>query len=102
MLLGGRGARVCVAGQQVDVYAYESAPDRVAAAARIDATDPSKVGTAIVEWAGNPRFWQRDRLIVLYLGSDPAVEGRITSVLGEPFARGWGPAWDPGPSAYAC
>ncbi len=90
--LGGRGVLLCVAGQQVRVYVYETAEERAAVAARQDPRDPSNVGTAMVEWAGSPRFWQRDRLIVLYLGSDPAVEAGLTSLLGEPFASGAGRA----------
>lgn len=98
--LGGRGVRLCVAGQQVSVYLYEIEEERVAAATTIDPQDPSHVGRAIIEWAGNPRFWQRDRIIVLYLGGDPAVEAGITSVLGSPFARGQGRGM--GPDTYAC
>lgn len=88
--LGGKGVRLCVAGQEVSVYVYETAAERAAVAARIDPNDPSKLGTSIVEWVGNPRFWEMDRLIVLYLGSDPVVESGITSILGPPFARGRG------------
>lgn len=98
--LGGLGTLVCLEGQKVRIYEYEAQSDRAAAAAGIDAADPSHVGTAIVEWAGNQRFWQRDRVIVLYLGSDPAVEARITAVLGPPFARGQGR--DPGPDQAGC
>lgn len=50
--------------------------------------------------AGNPKFWQRGRILVLYLGNDPAVEGDINTVLGQPFARGQGLA--PGPDLSAC
>lgn len=100
MPLGGLGARVCVDGQTVRIYEFEAESERAAAAAGIDPADPSHVGTAIVEWAGNPRFWQWDRVIVLYLGSDHAVEARITSVLGPPFARGQGR--DPGPDRDDC
>lgn len=98
--LGGRGVRLCVAGQQVSLYVYPTAQDRAVASARIDPNDPSNLGIAMVEWAGNPRFWQRDRIIVLYLGSDAAVEVGITSVLGPPFARGRGRP--PGPDRNAC
>lgn len=98
--LGGRGVRLCVAGQQVSVYLYETDEQRAAVTATIDPQDPSNVGRAIIEWAGNPRLWLRDRIIVLYLGGDPAVEAGITSVLGPPFARGQGR--DPGPAAHAC
>ena len=98
--LGGRGVRLCVAGQQVSVYVYETADGRAAVAGRIDPTDPSNLGTTIIEWAGNPTFWQLDRLIVLYLGRDPAVKASLTSILGQPFASGQGR--DPGPDRHAC
>lgn len=98
--LGGRGVVLCVAGQQVRVYEYEADAERAAVTARIDPTDPSNLGTTIIEWAGNPTFWQRDRIMVLYLGSDPAVEAAVTTVLGQPFARGQGR--DPGPDRHAC
>lgn len=98
--LGGRGVRLCVAGQEVRVYLYATEQEREAVSSRVDPDDPSNVGTAMVSWAGNPRFWHRGRIIVLYLGDDPAVEAGITSVLGQPFARGRGRA--PGPGASDC
>ena len=98
--LGGQGIGLCVAGQQVSVYVYPTPEDREAVASRIDPTDPSNLGTTIVEWAGNPKFWQADRILVLYLGSDPAVESGISSILGQPFARGQGR--DPGPDRHSC
>ena len=98
--LSGQGIGLCVAGQQVSVYVYRTPQEREAVAGRIDPTDPSNLGTSIVEWAGNPKFWQADRIIVLYLGNDPAVESGISSVLGQPFARGQGR--DPGPARHSC
>lgn len=98
--LGGRGVRLCVAGQEVRVYLYATEQERAADSSRIDPNDPSNLGTAMVSWVGNPRFWQRGRIIVLYLADDPAVEALITSVLGQPFARGRGRA--PGPDANDC
>ena len=98
--LGGRGVRLCVDGQQVSVYESNTEAERADTAARIDPTDPSNLGTTIIEWAGNPRFWQRDRIVVLYLGGDPAVESRITIIIGQPFARGQGR--NPGPDRHAC
>jgi hypothetical protein len=98
--LGGQGIGLCVAGQQVSVYVYPTLEDREAVASRIDPTDPSNLGTSIVEWAGNPKFWQADRILVLYLGSDAAVESGISAILGQPFARGQGR--DPGPDRHSC
>jgi hypothetical protein len=88
--LTGQGVVLCVAGEPVRLYAFASAAERAQTASRIDPTDPSKVGTSIVEWIGNPRFWQRDRILVLYLGRNAATETLLRSVLGEPFAKGVG------------
>lgn len=98
--LGGRGVSLCVAGQEVRVYVFATPEEQQAVAARIDPRDPSNLGTSMVAWAGDPKFWQADRIIVLYLGEQPAVEAGITSVLGQPFARGLGR--DPGPNRHAC
>jgi hypothetical protein len=98
--LSGQAALMCVNGQEVRVYSYPSDQERAAAASRIDPTDPSNVGTAIIDWAGNPRFWQRDRIVVLYLGRDQATEALLTTILGPPFARGLGR--DPGPRGLDC
>lgn len=81
------------------VYVYPTPEEREAVAARIDPTDPSNLATPIVEWAGSPKFWQADRIIVLYLGSEPGVEAGLISVLGQPFARGQGR--DPGPNRHS-
>lgn len=98
--LGGRGLSLCIDGQRVRVYVYQTERQREAASSRIDPADPTHIGTAIIEWAGSPKFWQRERLMVLYLGTAPAVEASLTSVLGQPFARGQGR--DPGPAHHAC
>lgn len=88
--IGGQGAGLCVAGQSMNVYVFPTIEQRQAAAVRIDPNDPSKIANAIVEWSGNPKFWQAGRLIVLYLGSDASVEAGLTGLLGQPFARGQG------------
>lgn len=98
--LGGRGASLCVDGQQVSLYLFPTSEERAAATSRINPTDPSDLGTAMVSWAGNPKFWQSGRVVALYLGSDPAVEAGLTSVFGQPFARGQGR--DPGPGGHDC
>jgi len=86
--LPGQGVLLCVGREVVRVYVFTTEQARLAAAASIDPTDPSHVGTSIVEWTGNPRFWQRDRILFLYLGTDAPTEALLTSVMGPPFARG--------------
>lgn len=72
------------------MYTYETDDEVAAAVSQINPTDPSQVGTSMVSWAGAPRFWRADRMIVLYLGDSPAIELGLTSVLGDPFAEGKG------------
>lgn len=95
-----RFGRLCVNGQLVDVYVYDRASARAADAALIDPDDPSHIGLANVAWQGRARFWQRDRLIVLYLGGDATTEQLLSAVLGQPFARSRAP--DPGVFDAAC
>lgn len=99
--LPGQGVLLCVGREEVRVYVFPTDEARMAAAAGIDRTDPSHVGTSIVEWTGNPRFWQRDRILVLYLGTDAPTEALLTSALGPPFARGLGGGLG-GPRISAC
>jgi hypothetical protein len=99
--LPGQGVLLCVGHEEVRVYAFATEQARLAAAGSIDPTDPSHVGTSIVEWTGNPRFWQRDRILVLYLGTDASTDALLTSVMGPPFARGVGRGLG-GPRVSAC
>lgn len=84
------GRTICVSGEPVSVYIFGTPQEAAAVAARIDPDDPANLGTMIIEWAGTPRFWIRDRILVLYLGADESVENGLVAVLGEPFARGEG------------
>ena len=88
--VGGQGQLLCVGDQEVRVYLFASDDEASAAAARIDPKDPSNMGNVIIEWAGNPRFWQKGPMLVLYLGEDQVTEDLITAVLGQPFAQGQG------------
>jgi hypothetical protein len=88
--LPASGFLICVSGEPVRVYVFSSAQERLKVTSTIDRNDPSKVGTSMVDWMGTPRFWQRDRILVLYLGTKGDTENLLTSVLGPPFARGQG------------
>lgn len=83
---------VCVGDEPVRVYVYPT-PDHAAAAARtINPRNPSEIGTSMITWNGQPKFWLHDRSIVLYLGTEPEITGALLAALGEPFAAGQGRA----------
>jgi len=86
----GSGVALCVSGESLQVYEFRTEAQAQAAVTSIDPDDPSHVGDSIIEWVGTPKFWQGDRSIVLYAGSDPDTEEALDALLGEPFAAGGG------------
>ncbi len=86
--VGGEGVIVCVGHEALHVYSFIDHEAALAASQKIDPQDPSKIGTSIVSWVGTPRFWLRDRVVVLYLGDDAATLTVLASLLGPPFAKG--------------
>jgi hypothetical protein len=77
--------RLLVSDENVWVFAYASAQaaDRDAA---LIAPDGYRIGNSMVDWIGPPRFYKKDQLIVLYVGSNPQVIRQIESALGAPIA----------------
>lgn len=86
--IGGQGSTVCVGTETVRAYEFIDHEAALAASQTIDRDDPSLVGNGIVEWTGAPRFWLRDRVIVLYVGEDAATDSSLRTLLGPPFAEG--------------
>jgi hypothetical protein len=70
-----------------DVQLFEY---RSAAAAATDAhmirADGSGTATTTVDWVAPPHFFLKGRVLVIYVGTDPAVVNLLTSVLGSQFA----------------
>ena len=85
--LRGEGVAVCVGAEAIQVYVQKDHEAALAVASTIDPDDPSRIGTSIVNWNGRPRFWLRDRIIVLYVGPDAATDAALRSLLGRPFAE---------------
>lgn len=81
--------RLSVNGENVYAFEYESA-----AAANRDASMVSSDGSTIgstgracsILWVGPPRFYKRDRLIVLYVGTNQDLIRILDGLLGRPFA----------------
>jgi hypothetical protein len=86
--IGGQGSTLCVGTETVRAYEFIDHEAALAASQTIDRDDPTKIGNGIVDWAGAPRFWLRDRVIVLYLAQDAATDSTLRALLGPPFAEG--------------
>ena len=88
--IGGEGISMCVGKETVQTYQFIDHESALVVVQTIDPEDPSRIGTMIVDWAGTPRFWLRDNVIVLYTGTDAATDAALRALLGQPFAEGEG------------
>ncbi len=72
-------------GVSIEVYEYGSPADCAAAAAKIS-PDGSRVGDEEIPWSAPPHLFKTDRVIILYLGSEPDNITELTSAFGAQFA----------------
>lgn len=79
------GIMLSVAGEDVQVFEYDTEAARQEASEAISA-DGTAIGTSQVHWIGTPRFWAGGRILVLYLGGDETVVEHLSAVLGSPIA----------------
>ena len=80
-----RATRLRVAGDDVHVFQYATADEAVSEASQISVAG-SPIATTQITWMSPPRFYRKDRLIVLYVGTEPKVAHALEAVLGPPFA----------------
>ena len=69
-------------GTSLSMWEFADEASRAAAQATIQGGG-FIIGTAAVDWIDQPNFFAQGRLIVLYVGRDPAVIERISRLLGE-------------------
>jgi hypothetical protein len=79
------GQIIKVNGSDVQVFEYESADTMQADAAQV-APDGGSIGTSMVTWVAAPNFYQAGRILVLYVGDDPAILELLEGALGPQFA----------------
>ncbi|MBU1225594.1 MAG: hypothetical protein KJ698_00080 [Actinobacteria bacterium] len=70
-----------VDGHELWVYEYPDTTTRESEASTI-AMRGWSVNNTPVEWLGNPHYWLKGRVIVLYLGDDAGVIKGVTSAVG--------------------
>lgn len=89
--LSVEGTTLSLSGQGItgtaSVQSYDY-PNARAAQADASAVGPdgSTMRTMVVDWAGPPHFFLKERVLVLYVGSDPTVIRVLTELLGPQFA----------------
>jgi hypothetical protein len=88
------GQIITVNGADVQVFEYGS-PAAAGAEAETISDDGGQIGTTMVTWVDTPHFYQKDNLIVLYVGSDELIAGLLEAALDAPIAVG--PAMPAGP-----
>ena len=72
---------------QINVFVYPS-PERAAAQAREITHDAMPSDKVHITWISTPRFYQKDSLIVLYLGCTQQVLDALQALLGAPIGTG--------------
>lgn len=79
------GHILAVNGGRVEVHEYATAADRAAEAAIIS-PDGVMIGATRVDWAAPPHFYQAGQILVLYTGTDAALQHLCVALLGPQFA----------------
>ncbi len=79
------GFSIQVNGASIQVFEYNSAEDAEADASLVS-PDGSSIGTSMPFWVDVPHFYYKEKIIVLYVGDDPAIEELLESVLESQFA----------------
>lgn len=69
----------------LQVFEYGSAAEAASDAHRIRA-DGSGTATTIIDWVAPPHLYLKGRVLVIYVGTDPAVVSLLRSLLGPQFA----------------
>jgi hypothetical protein len=69
----------------LQLFEYSTASAASADAGRIS-SDGSGTATTKISWVASPHLFMKGRVIVIYIGSDPAVLSVLRGVLGSQFA----------------
>jgi hypothetical protein len=84
--LSATGTQVTINGADVQVFEYA---DEAAAQADVTKLADTLAGrrTTMISWVASPHAYRAGRVIVLYVGDDPAILKLLQDTLGAPFAE---------------
>jgi len=83
--LSGQGRIMRVNGEDLQVFEYASrglAEDDI----RIVSPDGCCFGTTNISWLGSPHIYQKDQLIVIYIGDNSSMRNILENMMGSQFA----------------
>lgn len=79
------GQTLKINGQDIQVFAYDTAQAMEAEAAQI-APDAGTIGTSMPSWVSDPHFYKLGNMLVLYVGQDQKILDILSGFLGPQFA----------------
>jgi hypothetical protein len=90
-----KGRSLLVNNDTVMVFEYKKPTLADAEATRIspdgfkvEMTENGRKTVSNLSWLATPHFYKRERLVVLHIGDDPALQAAIEAALGPQFAGG--------------
>jgi hypothetical protein len=88
-MLHGTRRLLTIHGEQISVYEYRSSAARENDQHHLDSsgsTYSTRFRSMIVDWIAPPHWYSKERIIVLYVGTDETIMASLQQMLGPEFA----------------
>jgi|GEM_PF-1475724 len=86
-LFGGSGHVVTITGGEIQIFEYADTSAADAQTAEIS-PDGGTIHARMISWSAPPHFYKQGKLLVLYVGTDPAIVNILAKLIGTQFAGG--------------
>jgi hypothetical protein len=88
------GRLIKVSGEQLQVFEYANSTDANSAASHIShdgstfttSSNGGSGSSAVVDWVMPPHLYKKDKIVVIYVGTNGKIMQLLTNVLGKQFA----------------